>query len=243
MQVMDYWRCVACSRGWCSKALQTDRVEFAQLQLELRPRPEDWNVVRFSDEGHCGWGPAGKSYVFRRPGERLRKDCIVIQPELKEEEKSECIAGVLLVISFKALYFINSGSKSGNMTPNVYVQDILEPVVKSWVECSDHFILEEERDWAHGLGRKSAAKQWKESREVEYYFSCRASPDLSPVENCWQPMKKYVNQWSYWDDESTRELCREGWNAIGIERINPRIHSMPNRLQRVIDMGGQYIGE
>jgi hypothetical protein len=54
MGVADYWRCVACSRAWCSPELAAKRVEFARANLERRAHERDWETVAFSDEVRAG---------------------------------------------------------------------------------------------------------------------------------------------------------------------------------------------
>ena len=38
--------------------------------MALRPRPEDWHDVHFSDESHFGFGDPGRTYISRRRGAR-----------------------------------------------------------------------------------------------------------------------------------------------------------------------------
>lgn len=70
---------------------------------------------------------------------------------------------------------------------------------------------------------------------LELYFNCALSPDLSPIENCWQTLKQYVKKYPHWDHATTENLFREGWASVSQEFINERVHSMPKRLQGVVD--------
>jgi hypothetical protein len=73
---MDYYKCVACTKGWMSKKIAVKRVEFAETYLSLKPQLSDWHDVRFSDEVHCRVGPQGRLRIIRKPGERYYSKCI-----------------------------------------------------------------------------------------------------------------------------------------------------------------------
>lgn len=71
------------------------------------------------------------------------------------------------------------------MSQRVYIHSILEPVVKSWIENGQKFVLEEDGDSGHGLSKKpNIVRTWKENHGLKHYFNCSSSPDLAPIENC-----------------------------------------------------------
>lgn len=128
------------------------------------------------------------------------------------------------------------------MSQQIYRDVILEPVVKPWLEAGQSFILEEDGDSGHGLGKKNIVRTWKEQHKLRYYFNCASSPDLAPIENCWQAPKETLKKYPHWDDTTTRELIREGWEGLSFKRINEWVDSMPQRLREVIETDGQLIG-
>jgi hypothetical protein len=66
---------------------------------------------------------------------------------------------------------------------------ILEPVVKKWLENDLPFILKEDNDSGHGGGSESnIVTNWKRKNNLDYFFNCSNSPNLSPIENFWQVM-------------------------------------------------------
>jgi hypothetical protein len=73
----------------------------------------------------------------------------------------------------------------------------------------------------------------------EQYFNCSNSPNLAPIENCWQPPKQYVKKFPHWNKQDTRELALEGWEKVSQDFINDRINSMPQRIQDCIGLEGQ----
>lgn len=44
--------------------------------LEPYSKKKDWHRVQFSDEVHFGWGPQGKLFIIRQPGQRYCQNCI-----------------------------------------------------------------------------------------------------------------------------------------------------------------------
>lgn len=68
------------------------------------------------------------------------------------------------------------------------------------------------------------------------------SPDLSPIENCWNWLKDYQDQkWGdeYCSLEVERARIIEAWrNAVTEERLEALIREMPARCAAVIAAGG-----
>ena len=146
MVYKDWRRCLACRRSWVSPQLAITRVNFARDMLAKYPAPEDWRRVRFSDEVHFGYGPEGRVYVTRRPGERTCPDCVqqVNQPRDKDQKKVHAWGAI--GYNFKSpLYRYESGNSNGKMTQEVYIT-LLEREVLSWPQDT---VLEEDRDSGH----------------------------------------------------------------------------------------------
>jgi hypothetical protein len=83
------------------------------------------------------------------------------------------------------------------MTQRGYIDQILEPVVKPWLERGDVFVLEEDGDSGHGLGKNNIIRKWKNNNNLKHYFNVHSSPDLAPIENCWQLPKQYVKKFPH----------------------------------------------
>jgi hypothetical protein len=128
------------------------------------------------------------------------------------------------------------------MSQQVYIDSILEPIVKPWLERGDNFILEEDRDSGHGLGRNNIVRTWKEIHRLKHYFNYSNSPNLSLIENCWLPPKSNVRKVPHWDDTTTRELIVESWGRVSQEFINKKVNSMPNRYRAVLEGDGKMTG-
>lgn len=242
---LNYEKCLACVKGWLADPPMDRRVEWATVMLAKYPKPEDWYSVRFSDEVHFSRGPEGQLRIIRQPGTRYRWDCIQHRdpPAEKDQKRKHCWAAV--GYNFKSdIYFYDVPSNSnGKMTHQVYIDSILEPVVKPWLERGDDFVLEEDGDSGHGTGKtRNIVKKWKADHHLKHYFNCASSPDLAVIENCWQPVKQHVRKYPHWDDDTLEALIREGWSGVSQEFINERVRSMPERLKEVIKAHGAMTG-
>ena len=245
MGSLDYHKCLACQRGWQSPSSKKNRVEYAKYMLERYPEPEDWDRVRFSDEVHFRWGPQHQLRIIRKPGERYCVDCIQHNdaPKQKNEKRFHCWAAVRYNFKSDIIFYNVPGNTNGKMSLQVYINQILEPVVKPWLLEKQNFVLEEDGDSGHGKAKnRNIVRQWKKDNNLEYFFNCASSPDLSPIENCWQPPKQHLKKYPHWDDHTTKKLIVEGWNLVSQHFINEKCRSMPQRLEDVIASDGDMVG-
>ena len=245
MGTLDYRKCLACRRGWVNNRTANRRAEWARHMLGLYPRAEDWKRVRFSDEVHFGYGPQATLRIIRKPGQRDCAACIqqADSPRPKDEKRIHCWAAVGWNFKSAIQFYEVPGNSNGKMTPQAYIDQVLEPMVKPWLQAGEEFVLEEEGDSGHGPGRSdNMVKTWKREHGLQHYFNCASSPDLAPIENCWLPPKQWVRQWPHWDDKATRELIMEGWSRVSQQYINEQVLSMPERLQAVVQNGGKMTG-
>ncbi|KAF1938862.1 hypothetical protein EJ02DRAFT_498537 [Clathrospora elynae] len=196
---LDYHKCMACVKGWVSKRSAKMRVQHAETYLALKPEPKDWHDVRFSDEVHCCVGPQGKLCIIRKPRERYCLDCI--QEQLNQDDERDwetCHIWGAVGYNFKSdLTFYNTlGNQNGKLSLKVYCNSILEPVVKPWLKRTHNpFILEEDNNSRHGGGsNNNIIAIWKRRNDLNHFFNCPNSPDLAPIENCWQVIKQHLKK-------------------------------------------------
>lgn len=93
----------------------------------------------------------------------------------------------------------------------------------------------------HGSGKSNIVRNWKDEHNLKYYFSCAHSPDLSPIENCWQVPKQTVVRQPHWDDETTIVAIKQEWENLTPEKINEWILSIPKRID-VLEIQGKMTG-
>ncbi|KAF1978853.1 hypothetical protein BU23DRAFT_586691 [Bimuria novae-zelandiae CBS 107.79] len=230
MGTLNYHKCIACRKGWVNKATAANRKQYAELMLSRYPHQQDWHHVRFSDEVHIGLGPQGKLRIIRKPGQRYCHNCIQHSDDPTEQDKNKIHAWAAVGYRFKSdlIFYDISSNTNGKMTQRAYIDQILNPV--------------EDRDSGHGTSDHNIVRSWKEANSLTSYLNCASSPDLTPIENTWSPMKQYVGKYNHWDVEATKELAVEGWDSVRQKYINNQVLSMPRRLQDVIDADGAMTG-
>ncbi len=86
----------------------------------------------------------------------------------------------------------------------IYLEQILKSIVKPWIENQARFVLEEDGDSGHGKGKSNIIRSWKNENQLEHYFNCPLSPDLSPIENIRLVLKQEPKKYPHWDDQTTR---------------------------------------
>ena len=131
------------------------------------------------------------------------------------------------------------------MTAKYYRDGILEGQVKPWLDAGAEFILEEDQDSAHGVPRtgKGIVQQWKRQNNLQHYFNCSGSPDLSPIENSWQPLKQALASTPHWDLPTIKDIVDTAWEEkLKQKSINKWVNSMPKRFKDVIEFRGEITG-
>ena len=58
------------------------------------------------------------------------------------------------------------------------------------------YVLENDNDSEH---TKNMSTRWKKEHEIQYYLNSSKSPDLSLIENVWNPLKFHYNSEPHWD--------------------------------------------
>jgi len=123
--------------------------------------------VRFSDKVHFSFGPQGRIYILCKLGERNCPDCIQERDQPKNKKRKRDLENEPeLDLSYKLhawasvgyghksqLVFYDVGNGNGKMSQQVYVDQIVKPIVQPWLEAKEDFVLEEDGDSGHGYSK------------------------------------------------------------------------------------------
>jgi len=157
MGTLQYRKCIACEKGWVSPSNAARRVKAAHLALSYRPNPEDWHDIRWTDECHFCILQSGKIQIIRKPGERYCPDCIYHPPEDENDppvERYHVWAAVGWNFKSELRFYQVPTNTNGKMNLQIYRDEILEGVVKQWLNAGEQFVMEEDGDSGHGTGQK-----------------------------------------------------------------------------------------
>ncbi|KAK4666774.1 hypothetical protein QC763_0050450 [Podospora pseudopauciseta] len=237
MRDAGYQRKVLPRRIKLTPAHMQARLAFAREQLALRPRPEDWEKVAFSDET---W--ATNSHMWKRWLTVHEVEDIEAWASIRQKPHGwmfwAIICGAVKAGSFvweKEYGGINSEKYQRYIVPIDY-QFIMEkreqgtPVVFQHDNASSH-VSNATRAYMTGLG-------------IEQLTWPANSPDLNPIENVWFWMKNWI-ELNYDVEALSKTALRRAilaaWEAVPRDWLLQLAHSMPGRLQKIIDAEGKLI--
>lgn len=81
-------------------------------------------------------------------------------------------------------------------------------------------------------------KKWFEDHKIDVMQWPAQSPDLNPIENLWQIVKKSVNPLKSKNKEELWSKIQEAWYAIPVSTCRNLVESMPRRVREVIRNNG-----
>ena len=172
-----YKRRMICKKITISRVNRDRRMGFCRQKLHWNVQ-NNWSSIIFSDETKIMLGRNGKVYVWRKPDERVRPDCL---GQLDDFETT-CRASVMF---WGCITYYGVGTLvaiDGNMNTDKYISvldDNLWPVVVR--HFSDRpWIFQEDNAPCHVSLR---ANQWKDENGIRTLLWPPQSPDLNIIEN------------------------------------------------------------
>lgn len=153
---VGYGKRLACMKGHQAEYAKVHRIEWASLMKAKYPLKEDWRHIRFSDEIHFGYGPEDQLRIIRKSGTRYTHDNLQQRPPPPKEDKNclrkQCWAAIGYNFKSDIIFYGVTTNNNGKMTYQVYINSILKPVIKPWLEAGHEFVLED-GDSGHGTNR------------------------------------------------------------------------------------------
>lgn len=89
-----------------------------------------------------------------------------------KQKRYHCWAAVGHNFKSELIFYEMPGNSNRKMSQHVYIDSILEAVVKTWLEAGEDFVLEEDDDSEHGSGKSNIIRDWKDEHGLKYYFNC-----------------------------------------------------------------------
>ena len=132
------------------------------------------------------------------------------------------------------------------MSQEFYAKEVLPKHIKEIEALQEHFhkrfYLQEDGDPSHGnKSTDNPCYQLKHDADLQILVHPAQSPDLNPIEACWQIMKQRLrgNTWS--TVAEFKAAIQQEWDKITIAQIRKRIREMPWRCKRIQELNGERI--
>lgn len=122
----------------------------------------------------------------------------VHEPTEKDKKDYHCLTAVMH--NFKSdihLYKVPKNTNS-KMSLKLYINKILEPIFKSYLQTHQDFALQEDIDSEHGPRKSNILRKSKKPNGSKSYFNCHNSPDQVSIGYYWQSVKQTLSNYSYW---------------------------------------------
>jgi hypothetical protein len=84
----------------------------------------------------------------------------------------------------------------------------------------------------------NVARALKQRRNVDTLVHLAQSPDLNPIEACWNIIKPRIRKRTWRTDAELREIVQEEWSKVTMSEIQARINEMPGRCIKLEKSGG-----
>jgi hypothetical protein len=140
------------------------------------------------------------------------------------------------------------GPPRGNAMTQAYYTARLLPIYATEIHSHRiHYgfdcILQQDNDPSHGTrSDNNVVKRFQMDNWIPIFLHPPQSPDLNPIEACWNILKQRVRRryfdWHYDGLEALKRVILEEWDKITMDEIRARIAEMPMRYNEIIKRDG-----
>lgn len=216
------------------KPLRTDTHKRKRLNWCLERKnwtEEQWGKVLFSDESTFELIPSRRVWVRRRTGERYNQDCI--NPTVKYGGGKIQVWGCMSAKGVGTLKVVN-----GRLDAKAYVRLICHDLKNDGIKlCGNDFIFQQDGAPCHTA---KSTKAWFERKNINLSTWPAQSPDLNPIEQLWEEMKKRLEHNPCKNLEELKESIFRCWENLESDVTKNLVCSMPRRCSAVIAARGGH---
>lgn len=221
--------------------IQQTEYDFSEFDLQrrlafanehLQHNEAWWSRVFFSDETHFYLGHYGRVHVQCPVGAAGHPEYVRQEQQLKGKVSLwGCICAEGL--GHAELYV---GSLDGTRYRSILRGSLVSSFRQFFPQGPWYFQQDNAR--FHTIGENN---EFLHNKGVTFLEWPPWSPDLNPIENLWNDLKRRVYNRFPQTMEQLEQFIREEWQATDLNFISRICRSMPDRLQLVIDNEGHKI--
>lgn len=196
------------------------RVDFAESNMEI-----EFDSIFFTDE--CTFDLNGATKVWGKKGKRIPKGTSTYAPKVQVWAAISAQGKAYLEIFY------------GNMDSGLYMEILEERFEPIALEImGDYWILQHDGARCH---TSRAVTELVEEMEIETLDWPARSPDLSPIENIWNLLKRQVYKRSPRTLFELENFILEEWDRLDDEVVGRLAQSFPRRLESVVEAKGSIL--
>ena len=195
----------------------------------------DWEKIIWTDESSFKlFRSGGKVKVWREPYEKYLPDCT--RKTIKGGGGTVMIWGCFFSDHLGPCYPI-----TGNLNSEKYINDILTKFHSDFflenIRNHPGLIFQQDNASCHTSAK---TREWFNKKKIKMLQWPPQSPDLSPIENVWEIVKRQINMRTISPKnlQELREALLEEWNRIPAEDLRNLLSTMPKRLKAVKVLNG-----
>ncbi|GFU13676.1 transposable element Tcb2 transposase [Trichonephila clavipes] len=197
---------------------------------------QDWACVLLSDESRFSLSSyCRRQLIFRESGTAYRPENI--QEKDRYPSCSIMVWACIMINGLPRLHVVANGTMTGQR----YIDEVLLPHVRlfPWC-CGDKFVFMDDNATCH---RTLAVQDCLDSEGIQRLVWPANSPDLNPIENCWDALGRQVSSRNY-PPTNKNTLIRaltEEWDKLPQQLLDNVVQSMVRRVECCITLHGGHI--
>uniref|UniRef100_A0AAY5L5H5 Tc1-like transposase DDE domain-containing protein n=1 Tax=Esox lucius TaxID=8010 RepID=A0AAY5L5H5_ESOLU len=222
--------CKARKKPFINEEQRSARLKFAKDHKDWTI--EEWSKVIFSDKSNFQLCPTpGHLMVGWRPGEAYQPQYLA--PTVKFGGGSVTIWGCFSKAGIGQICLCEGRMNQAKY--KVILEEHLLPSALKMFPNSENWFFQQDNAPCHTA---RSIKVWMEDHQIKTLSWPAQSPDLNPIENLWNLMKRKMDGHKPSNKAELLEFLCQEWNKVTQQQCDRLVESMPRRIKAVIKNQG-----